>query len=162
MNEDRIDEQKAILRMAIEEQRRVSDWIAHNYDNVRNKILTLLGGGLASLTFLYASGNSLFIPPEVYGKIFYFSALGMVIVALSVLIVALRPIPWEFTIEDRDLNKIQDVKSELDYLEYIKQKYMDTYKINIYAYEYKQKLFNFSLYPLVFGVIILVVIKLFS
>jgi hypothetical protein len=156
------DEQKEILKIAIEEQRRVCDWITHNYDNVRNKILALLGGGLAALTFLYASDGGLFIPEEVYGKIFYFSGLFLTLMALSTLIAALRPMPWEFTIEDKELNKIDTVSSELEYLQYTKEKHMEAYKLNIHTYEYKQRLFNFSLYPLVFGAMILTVIKLFS
>jgi hypothetical protein len=153
--------QVEVLEIAIEEQRRADNWISHNYDNVRNKILTLLGGGLASLTFLYASGD-LFIPPEIYGKIFYFAALTLILFALSRLIVALQPMHWEFTIEDRDLNVIHTVQSKLEYLKYVKERYMLVYKMNISVYELKQRLFNLSLYPLIFGVMILVVIKQFS
>jgi hypothetical protein len=63
------DVQIQTLSIALEEQRRVYDWISDNYEQVRVKILTILGGGLAALTFLYASGQ-LFIPPQVYGRIF--------------------------------------------------------------------------------------------
>jgi hypothetical protein len=150
-----------VLKIAVDEQRRVDDWIAKNYDNVRNKILTLLGGGLASLTFLYSS-RQLFIPPEIYGKIFYFAGLSLIILGISTLIHALRPMHWEFTTEDKDLMNIHKVETVTEYLLYVRDKYMAAYKTNLHAYEYKQKLFNFSLYPLIFGVIILVVIKLFS
>jgi len=127
---------------------------------VRVKILTLLGGGLAALTFLYSDGK-LFIPAQIYGRIFYFAALAFIIAALTFLVTSLKPLHWEFPIEDKDLLKIHKVPSKLDYLIYMRDKYMECYTINISAYEYKQKLFNISLYPLIFGVIILVVIKLF-
>lgn len=159
------ESQAEILEIAIEEQRRSDSWIAHNYDNVRNKILTLLGGGLAALTFLYSSGNSngsLFIPPEVYGKIFYFIALFLILFGISGLIMALRPRHWEFTTESRELASISTVQSKLKYLQYVKERYMIAYKNNIVAYENKQKLFNISLYPLVFGIMMLVIIKLFA
>jgi len=150
-----------VLEIAIAEQRRVSDWISTNYEQVRVKILTFLGGGLGALTFLYSNGD-LFIPGQVYGKIFYFAGLGMVIASLTILITSLRPRRWEFTIEDKELLRIHKVESKLEYLKYVRDKYMECYTINISAYEYKQKLFNISLYPLIFGVIILVIIKLFN
>lgn len=149
------------LTIALAEQRRVYDWISNNYEQVRVKILSLLGGGLAALTFLYANGE-LFIPAQVYGKILYFAALGMIIISLSCLVLALRPLPWEFPIADKDLLKIHKVPSKYEYLQYMKERHMECYTINIGAYNYKQRLFNISLYPLIFGVIILVVMKLFK
>lgn len=153
--------QEDILTIAVEEQRKVYDWIADGTTQVRIKILALLGGGLTALAFLYSAG-SLFIPPQTYGKIFYFSAIGMLVVAFTALIHSLKPLHWEFPIEDKDLLKISKVQTKLEYLEYVKEKYMECYTINISAYNYKQKLFNVSLYPLIFGIIILVVIKLFK
>ena len=155
---DNNDNEK-ILRVAIEEQRRTYDWIDKSYDQLRLKILTVLGGGLAALTFLYSTGT-LFIPQEIYGRIFYFSGLGMLISALGILIFALKPLPWEFSIEDRDLLQLP-ANNIVEYLEYTKQRHMVCYQINIRAYNFKQRLFNLSLNPLIFGSIILVVIKLF-
>ena len=67
----------SILHTAIEEQRRVYDWLTGHYQQIRIKTLTFLGGGLTAMTFLYAGGGT-FIPREIYGKIFYFLALGLV------------------------------------------------------------------------------------
>lgn len=153
--------QEEILMIAIQEQHRVYDWISVAYEQVRVKILTFLGGGLASLTFLY-SGGDLFIPKQVYGDIFYFAGLTMVLVALMVLVFSLKPLYWQFPTDSKDLTKIKKYRSKLEYLEYVKESYLECYTTNISAYNYKQKLFNISLYPLIFGVIILVVIKLFK
>lgn len=152
---------EGVLELTIEEQRRVYDWISKGYDQLRLKLLTILGGGLGALTFLYSSGE-LFIPTtDVSGKIFYFFGLAMTLGAVGVLIVALKPLDWEFPTENKDIAELDKFETRYDYLVYIKDRYQICYEINISAYNYKQKLFNYALYPLIFGIIILVVLKLF-
>jgi hypothetical protein len=154
------DDEEVILRIAIEEQRRVYDWLCVSYEQARVKILAFLGGGLALMTFLY-SDRRLFIPHEVYGKIFYFVGLGLILGALGILFHALRAMPWEFPIETKDLKKLP-TKKKVKYLEYTKERYLICYDINIKAYETKQKYLNMAFYPLIFGAIILVVLNLFG
>src|SRR4051812_24138100 len=80
----------AVLRIAIEEQRRVYDELNEATASIKIKILTLTGAGLALLTFLYANPsnlkNPLFIPPQIYGKIFYIVGLILTLGSLGMLL----------------------------------------------------------------------------
>lgn len=67
-------EEEKILEIAIEEQRRVFDHLNAGYEQAKVKLLTFIGAGLALMTYLFSSGN-LFVPEELYGKIFYFTGL---------------------------------------------------------------------------------------
>jgi hypothetical protein len=152
---------KEVLVLTIQEQRRVYDWLDENYNQLRVKSLTILGGGLGALVFLYSSGN-LFIPKSTADKIFYFSGLTMVIFAIGLLIASLRPQEWEFPTEKKDIACLEQFETEFEHLVYTRDRYQVCYDVNIAAYDYKQKLYNLSLYPLIFGTIILVVLKLFN
>jgi hypothetical protein len=148
-----------IMEVAVEEQRRVYDQLASGYEQAKIKALTFLGGGLAAMTFLY-SGRDLFIPDEIYGKIFYYVGLGLVIFAISTLFMSLKRQYWEFPTEYKDLKKLE-YPNKKSYLEYVKQRYLECYEINRKAYEYKHKMLDTAFYPLVIGVTILIVLKLF-
>ena len=149
-----------VLEIAIAEQRRVYDHLCESYQHVKIKILTFLGGGLALLTFLYSDGTT-FIPPQVYGRIFYFIGLTLLVSALIMLFVAIRPTYWEVPTESVDLRKL-DYDSPKDYLNYVKERYLICWDINRKAFQTKQKLLDFAFYPLIFGAIILVVLKIFK
>lgn len=161
--DNRADTPDEVLMLAIDEQRRVYDMLATLWAQLRVKCFTFLGGGLTALTFLYASTNNkdqLFIPNETYGQILYFAALGVTIFGLVSLFLAIKPSHWEFPTEKHDLLKLH-YATQRSYLEYTKDRYITCYDVNSKAYEYKQRLFNLGLYPLIFGVIILIVLKLF-
>lgn len=149
-----------ILEITIEEMRRVHDWLDQAYVRMKSRIITYLGGGLVALTFLYSGGDT-FIPPQVYGKIFYFVGLGLVLGALIVLFIALLPRHWEFSIEDTDLEELSFV-TKRDYVEYVKNRYMTSYKMNLNTYESNHKLLNRGFFPLIIGAIILTVLKIFG
>jgi len=150
-----------VLRITVEEQRREYDILSDSKHRVANKTLTLTGAGLALLTFLYADGE-IFIPTEIYGQIFYTVGALLNIGALATLLFATKPSgTWELPPEIDTLESL-DEKDERKYLEYIKNRYITCYKSNAKHYQTKQRLMNMSFYPLVFGAIILIIIKLFG
>lgn len=150
----------AILLLTIEELRRTLDWLSDAYDKVNTKILTFLGGGLAALTFLYASGD-LFFPAEFYGQIFYVIGLVGMVSGIVMLFISLWPRVWEFTIDSEDLNDM-NFNDYTHYLQYVKQNYMKAYKSNSNCYQKKHRLLHRAFIPLVIGAIILVVLKIFG
>jgi len=154
-----------VLRIAIDEQRREHDELTSAFERLRFKILTLLGGGLALLTFLYSNPNPknpLFLPSELYGKIFYFAGLVLIVGALSALLHATRPSGvWEVAPEADKLKRLSE-DDQAKYLAYVSKRYLVCYKNNCKEYSTKHKFLNMSFYPLVFGAIILIVIKLFG
>lgn len=153
-----------ILQLAIDEQRRVYDFIADNYKQFRNRALAYLGAGLATLTFLYSHPNKYgktFIPPSTDGRIFYFAGLILTLAAVGILLVALKTVIWEFPIEDRELKKLKFATKE-DYLYYIKERYRTCYKLDVAVCEQKYKMLNLSFPMLVLGATILMVLNLFG
>lgn len=150
-----------VLRIAIDEQRRVYDEISNSKHAVAVKTITLAGAGLALLTYLYADGN-LFIPDEQYGKIFYFVGALLTLSAISMLLFATKPLgKWMVPTENTRLKELAE-RDERKYLEYVSKSYTDCFDHNLKHYHHKQRLMNYAFYPLVFGAIILVVIKIFG
>lgn len=153
-------EGEEIIELAIVELRRTFDWVDAAYQRVKLKTITYLGGGLATLAFLYANGDT-FIPKEAYGKIFYFIGLGLVLGALVLLFISMLPRYWEFSIDHQVIEKLE-FKSKKEYLSNMKEAYLSAYKHNLQVYEKNHKFLSYGFYPLIFGVIILVVLKLFG
>jgi hypothetical protein len=151
---------KQLLTLAISELQRVNDNLNHNYDQARVKVLTFLGAGLATLTYLYGSGD-LFIPKEQYGIIFYCSGLGLTIAGLIVLFIALLPVTWYYATETSTLRKLK-FSNEEDMLEYVKEEYIITIEANSKSYEKKQKMLTVGSYMLIIGAIILVILSKFG
>lgn len=149
-----------ILKLTIEELRRTLDWLDAAYSSVKTKTLTFIGGGLAVLTFLYASGD-LFFPDEFYGRIFYVTGLGLMVSAIIMLFVSMWPRTWEFTIEGDDLDDM-NFEDENHYLQYVKNNYMKAYRANSITYSKNHRILHMSFFPLVVGAIMLVVLKIFG
>lgn len=162
------EDRKAMLIIAIEELRRTYDWVDGAFTRMRTKTLAFVGGGLAALTFLYADADT-FIPKQTYGKIFYFIGLGLLLAGLiTLLVVLLKPVSKEFSIEDKDIEAIHFpspkdfLASEEAYLLYVKERYFTAYKFNLGVYAYCCKWQTRAFLPLLTGAIILAVLKIFG
>lgn len=148
-----------VLQATIAEQQRVYDELVESKRQVNIKTLTLGGAGLALFTYLYTGGD-LFIPDEIYGRILYVIGAVLALGAEGVLLFAIKPSGrWELPTESEHKLKNLSETSERDYLEYIKDRYIYCFKHNSKHYSKKQRLMNLSFFPLVFGAIILVAIK---
>jgi len=161
-------DRKAILRATIDELRHTFNWIDSAHTRMKTKALAFIGGGLATLTFLYADAD-IFLPPQTYGKIFYFVGLGLLLTSLVMLLsVSLKPAHWEFSIEDKDIEAVKFpsnkdfLANEEEYLLYLKERYYMAYKMNLSMYEYACKWLNRAFIPLLSGAIVLAVLKIFG
>lgn len=148
-----------INKITIDEMRRTYDALSNTNDKLRVKILTFIGAGLALMTYLY-NDNSLFIPNEIYGMIFYFTGLGFIIAAMIILLLGLRPHPWRLTTEIKQIKK-NDYKNEEEYLEYVKEQYVEAFELNSKGYESRHSSVNVGFVLLIVGAFILIVIKNF-
>lgn len=151
---------ESILEIAVEEQRRVYDKMFDNYQQVKSRTLVFLAAGFALMTFLYASGD-IFFPKQTYGQIFYLAALGLVIFGFCALFIALQAARWEYPTEKSRLQTL-DFPSKVEYLEYIKDRYILCYTLNVTVCEKKHMLLRISFYPLIIGATILVLLKIFK
>lgn len=149
----------SVNRIAIDELRRSYDILNKSIDKLQLKTLTFLAATFALLTYLYG-GSDLFIPAQVYGRVFYFIGLGLVLAAAIIFLLGLKPATYTLTTTIKKLRNISE-KSETDYLEYVKSEYVDSFVHNSKIYEAKHALFNVGFIFLVIGAFILIVIKTF-
>ncbi len=161
---------KKAIKLYIEEQRLYHNELTSANIAVRNKTVTYIGATLALLAFLYAGAlntdkttlQRLFIPEELYGKIFYFFGLFLVLYALGKLIHGSRPNGvWTVAVESKDAKLVENM-SEEDYLVKLKDDYENTRADNIQQYNSHHTAFKDAFYPLLLGAIILIVLRYFQ
>lgn len=150
---------KSINKVAIDELRRSYDIVGRSVDKLLTKTLTFIAATFALLTYLYNGGN-LFIPPQVYGRIFYFVGVSLVITAIVIFLLGLKPRTYKLTTSIARLKDIKE-KTEEEYLEYVKNEYIDSLSINSNIYEGKHRDFSLGFVFLVIGAFVLIIIKTF-
>lgn len=142
------------------EQRRVYDDLNVLYTQVRTKIVTFFGAGLALAAFLYRDGE-LFFPTQLYGQIFYSVGALLFIASLVILFIALRSVLWSYP---TDLDRLSEAnfKDRNAFLLYMKGEYLKVMANNLPKYEMKQRLLAIGSYQLIIGGIMLIVINVFG
>lgn len=154
----------------IEEQRRFHDELTDSFKSLRGKITTYIGLILAFLAFLYAGAlddskptqERLFIPEELYGKIFYAAGLFLLLYALGKLIYGARPNSvWTVAFQSNDCDAIEEM-TESEYLIKQKNDYENARKDNILVHAKKHEAVKDSFYPLLLGAILLIVLRYFQ
>lgn len=150
---------KAVNKIAVDELRHTYDILNKSIDKLQTKTLTFLAATLALLTFLY-SGGDLFIPAQVYGRIFYFLGLALVLTAVIMFLLGLKPVSYQVP---TTIAKLKDIKErdEQEYLEYVKQEYISTFDHNKVIYESKHADLYRGFVLLTLGAFILIIIKTF-
>lgn len=161
---------KKTLGIYITEQRRFHDELTSSFNTARGRITTYIGVILAFLAFLYSGAldsdktatEKLFIPPELYGQIFYSTGLFMLLYALGRLIHGSRPNgSWDVAFQSEDCGEIESV-NEARYLVKLKNDYESARAKNITTYNKKYEAIKDSFYPLLLGAIILIVLRYFQ
>ncbi len=154
------DEKNIALQLSIEELHRMYDEICENYTNTKNRILTFLAGSLGILAFLYGNGD-LFIPAQNYGKIFYWLGLALYIIAISLLMIAVRPVNWDIPTDFKEHKELK-YKNAMEFKEYIRDEYITSISSDNNHVTVKNRLLTTAFVLLVIGGIVLVVLKNFN
>lgn len=152
------EDQIQLLKLSIKELRRMYDKVWEIYSNVRIKIITFTGGGLAFLSYLYGDGES-FFPKEPYGRALYLIGLALFIWALSILLLATQPVRVRLPTESK---KHKNHNNYLKFLEYVRKEYVEAIGINLSYSEEKHKKSDLGASLLLIGAILLLVIKYFK
>jgi hypothetical protein len=161
---------KEAIKLYIEEQRRYHDELTAANIAVRTKTVSYIGALLAFLAFLYSgaldanksAAERLFIPDELYGKIFYFFGLFLVLYALGKLVHSSRPNgTWTVAVASKDTEAIEEMSEEA-YLLKLKDDYESARQDNVRQYTAHWSAFKDAFYPLLLGVIILIVLRYFQ
>lgn len=151
-----------LLCLGLDELRRYYDKISNDYDRVRTKVLTLFGGALVLLSFLYAGGD-LFIPEAVYGKIFYVVGLAALVVGVIILAWATRPGIWAIPGELKEASRLTSrYKDKEEYLEYLRLEYIEGITFCKAKLAAKVQMLDLGGTLVFFGGIMLLIIKYFG
>lgn len=157
-----------VLRIAVSELKHSYDELSKHSSEIKIKILTFIGAGIALVTYLYGSNQPdnatalqiLFFPKELYGQMFYAAGSILFFGALMRLVFGAHPKgDWEVPTEISKLKNLSE-DDEIKYLEYVKKRYIKSYKNNVNLYESRVKVLAQAFYPFLFGAIILLAIKL--
>ena len=157
------------LELLVKEQRRDYDMVNSMYETARAKNYTFIAVILGLLTFLYTTNlptpekgqeisikQRLFIPNEAYGIVIYAVAVLLILFAMRSLVMALQARPWKTAYDDDHEDKTNDY---IQYLEHVKKCYDICSETNSKSYKDKVSLVDGSLWPLLIGGILLVVLK---
>ncbi|HTE57144.1 MAG TPA: hypothetical protein VK694_00210 [Verrucomicrobiae bacterium] len=157
-----------VLEITIKELQRKYDKICHDFDGVRVKILTLIGGGLVFLSFLYAGDNNggmgdIFFPSKLDSQIFYAIGLGSFLGALCVLFWAMRSTTWALPIDQKELAKLEErYNSKGKFLVFLLEEYNEAYAFCKQQHLKKVALLDIGTNMLFIGAIILLVLRYFG
>ena len=153
------------LELIIGEQQRDYDYLLHIYNRMRATEALLLTATVGIATFLYkdnvgtASGiaGRLSVPPEDYGKVICFMAMGFFVYGLCKLMLNVFGYnPWMTTYE---APKTDYAYREGETREYIKKRDDECLGFNGKCYAKRKRELIFLFYCIALSAIILVVIK---
>jgi hypothetical protein len=158
---------KEVLHIAISELRRSFDELSKFNSEIKVKILTFIGAGIALTTYLYGgqkegatAAQILFFPKELYGQFMYVVGALSFFGAMITLVFGAHPAGiWEVPTDIKKLKKLNE-NNEVKYLEYVKTEYIGSYKNNVKLYEKRVTVLAKAFYPFVFGAMLLIAIKL--
>jgi hypothetical protein len=161
---------KEALKTYIHEQQRFHDELTGSFHKIGTKIITYIGATLALLVFLYSGAldsakptlDRLFIPDELYGKLFYFLGLFLVLYALTRLIHGSRPGGhWTVACNSSDLTTVESM-TDTEYLVKLKNDYDEARIANAKEHTKKYEALRDAFYPLLLGATIMIVLRYFQ
>lgn len=151
-----------ILKVSIKEQQSIYTHINNIYDQLRIKSLALIAGEVAIMTFLFTNWDlkkSLHDGDRVF---FFFSGVVFLALAFGLLLWIISTVEWKIphTLESsKELLSNKNRNTEQKFLEYLHDDYTNVNKSCMKLVSDKCKKFNWTVFLLATGVIIVMVIK---
>lgn len=160
MTEPNDTQKTKILQASIDELRRFYDHVSNIYDQLRLKALALIAGEVAIASFIFSSPNTNHIPSGSALRIFYFSGLILMGLAFALLLWTISSFDWKIPHDLYDSGSLyKKFEDEKAFLEYLHDDFIVAINHCLPAVNRKTKRFNWTIYLLAVGVIILLVIK---
>lgn len=154
------EEKIKILKASLIELRRFYDHVSNIYDQLRIKALALIAGEVAIVTFIFAKDETRHIPHNPALSIFYFAGIIFLGLAFSLLLWTIASFSWKIPHDLEDSTTLyKKHENELSFLEYIHDDYIGAINTCLPKVDSKSKKFNWTIYLLAAGVIMLLVIK---
>lgn len=156
------DQQTLILRAAVEEQRHFYNCISNTFDQLRVKALALIAGEVAIVTFLFVGGDTSVINNlnRVDIVILFGAAVTCLLLAFGLLLWTISTVVWKqahgFV---RSTKLLKTYATEREFLQYLNNDYATINKHNATVITPKLKRFNWIVYLLSAGAILVLLIK---
>lgn len=149
--------EKSVLRMSIEELRHCYDHICNIYDQLRLKALALIAGEIAIVSFIFGTSDRLEVPKAADRRIFLSVGIIALVVAFGLLLWIISTVTWRFPHDFENAAYIlkKAHSDEDEYLEYLHDDLVKDVNANLAITSPKLKKFNWSVYLLSAGAIIL-------
>ena len=147
------------LRLKLDELRRTDDQTNNDFDQLRMKSLAMIAGVLALATFIFSS-DSLRIPHEYYGCIFFFLGVGLFVGSLGMLLWTVGAAEWKTPGNAESPQRLRtDNANYVRYLERVIDDYNQAVTDNIALVTKRSKRFNWALYLLALSSMMLLTMK---
>lgn len=156
------NQKEQIIHTSLDEQRRLFDGTSNIYDQLRIKALALIAGEVAIVTFLFTGWD--FRDKLMDGDRIVFFYLGILLLGLAFgfLLWIISTVPWTMPHDYSNAKRWTEDKNYLnhqEFIEYLHDDYVAASTVNVKIVSNKCKKFNWSVFLLAGGVIIIMVIK---
>jgi hypothetical protein len=155
-------EKRGVSLTALRELRRLYDHTSHHYDQLRIKTLALIAGETGIVSFIFSNtGEKVpLIPAEAYGKIFFWAGVALISIAFLLFLSVISTVEWLIPLDLPEVEKLHKRHQTLEsFLEYIINDYVECIKHCLSKVKIRTARFNWAIYTLVVGVIVLMVLK---
>lgn len=151
-----------ILQASIAEHRSNYGHISNIYDQLRIKALALIAGEVAIVTFLFTNWNFRELLHDSDRIFFFFTGVGLLGLAFTILLWVISTVEWKVPHNISNAKTLLGDKNhntEESFLEYLNDDYATVNNFCNTLVSRKCRRFNWTLYLLAAGVIIVMVIK---
>ncbi len=151
-----------ILERSINELSKFYSHLSNIYDQLRLKALALIAGEVTIVTFLFNDPTSRHVPKAPDTKIFYYSALIFLILTFGLLLWIISTVNWTLPHDTKRSSEVladRNRNTYLGFLKYLQDDYCEVCDKTNKLVSSKCKRFNWCIYLLSAGAIILMVIK---
>jgi len=148
------------IQIVIDDLRRLFDHISNNYSSLKNRVLGLIAGEVAVISFIFSGKGfnlKMFTSAE---KIFFFAGVALLAVAFGQLLWIIGTADWQIPLDLKESKKLyKRFNSKLDYLEDIKEDYESCIEFCLGKMSIRARVYNRTLFILSGAIIIMLVIK---
>lgn len=155
------DDNIKIIKASIVELRHSHEHISNIYDQLRLKALALIAGEVAIVSFIFGDEKTK-IPEESDRKVFFFVGLILLGLSFGALLWIISTVRWKLPhdfAKANDLLSDKNRNTEIAFFKCLHDDFCDVNEHNNKIVSNKCKKFNWVVYALSAGVIILMVMK---
>lgn len=148
------------VAIVLDDLRRLYDHISANYQSLKNRVLALIAGEVAIVSFIFSGDGFELDKFTSAERIFFFLGVILLGVAFGLLLWIVSTADWQIPLDVGESKKLyQRFNSKLDYMEHIKDDYEGCVVYCLGRMATRAKVYNRTLFILSSAILILLVIK---